>query len=274
MFTGTEAYSGLVLVALGRNDKSIGRTAQQFEDDLVTIATRMDARLGVTDTGYLFTILPSDQAITTYTDAAWRASARIGLTRAGVLDLGQMRPSRTWGADLEDDGVHPNDAGHVWLANELGNVLDPVPLTPVPVTPQRQVIDATTPATFRSAWTAAITPVAGTAFAYDEATASALRERRHRVWLDPGTYQAVITAEHATGRGILEVLIGKYAGNTPTLTSCGTVDTSTPAGPALTTTVLGTQVTTDVGAWVSVVIRKTNTATVGRFVHLVINKTA
>lgn len=274
MFAGTEAYSGLVLVATSRNDSSLGRSAQQYEDDLVTIATRMDARLGVSDTGYLFTFLPGDQPVTGFLDAAWRASARIGLTRAGVFDLGQMRPSRTWGADLEDDGVHPNDAGHVWLANELGNVLDPVPLTPVPVTPQRQVIDATTPATFRSAWTAAITPVAGTAFAYDEATASALRERRHRVWLDPGTYQAVITAEHATGRGILEVLIGKYAGNTPTLTSCGTVDTSTPAGPALTTTVLGTQVTTDVGAWVSVVIRKTNTATVGRFVHLVINKTA
>jgi len=84
----------------------------------------------------------------------------------------------------------------------------------------------------------------------------------------------VLSAEHATGRGILEVLIGRWVSNTPTLTSCGTVDTSTPAGPAVTTTVLGTTVTTDIGGWHPVVIRKTNQANVGRFVQLVINKTA
>lgn len=267
-------YAGLVLYDLGTNDVVFGRTPKQYEDDLVTIASRLDARMLRSDLGHLFCFLPTNAATLPYVDAAWRAAARLGLSRAGVLDLAQLRNGRTWGPDMEDDGSHPNDAGHRWMAERLGAVLDPFPPTRNPVTPTRQIIDASTPPTFRSSWAAAVTPIAGTALAYDEATASALRERRHRVWLDAGTYQAVVSAEHATGRGILEVLIGRYNGATAELVSCGTVDTSTPAGPAVTTTVLGTSVVNHVPGWVPVVVRKTNQANVGRFVQLVINKTA
>jgi len=267
-------YPALVMVCLDTNDVAAGRTPAQFENDLVTIAGQLDARFLSADTGYLFVFLPASNGLP-LVDAAWRAAARIGSGRAGVFDLAQLRPGRTFGAELSTDGSHPNDAGNVWVAEALGQVLDPFPATRNPVTPASQTIHAATVPTFRSSWPlVAIVPIAGTALAYDEATASALRERRHRVWLDPGTYQAVISAEHATTRGTLEVLIGNMQGNTPTLTSCGTVDTSTPAGPAVTTTVLPTSVVTQTPGWCPVVIRKTNAATVGRFVQVVINKTA
>lgn len=269
---GSDAFSGGVIIALGVNDFTLGRTTQQFEDDLVTIASRIDARLGVTDMSYLMVMVPGSQV--PYVDAAWRAAGRIGLARAAVYDLGQLRPGRTFGPDLEDDGAHPNDAGQIWMAEAIGQVLDPTPITLSPTTPARQVLDASTPVTFRSAWTESFAAIAGTAHAYDEATGGAVRERRYRVWLDPGTYQSVLTAEHATGRGVFEVLIGRWNGNTPTLTSCGTVDTSTPAGPALTTTRLATTVQTHVAGWVPVVVRKTNTADPARFVQLVLNKVA
>jgi lysophospholipase L1-like esterase len=267
------AYAGLVLWCNGTNDAGAGRTPKQFEDDCVIGAQRLDARMLKSDLNHLFVILPSSNE-QPYVDAAWRAAARLGLSRAGVIDLGQMRPGRTFGADLSTDGSHPNDNGQRWVAERLGAILDPFPQTRQPVTPTRQIISAYTTPKFRSSWAASVTPIAGTAHAYDEATASALRERRHELWLDTGTYQAIIKAEHATGRGILEVLIGNWQGNTPTLTSCGTVDTSTPAGPAITTTALPTQVVTQVPGWCPVVIRKTNQANVGRFVELELNKTA
>ena len=101
-----------------------------------------------------------------------------------------------------------------------------------------------------------------------------MRERRHRKWLDAGTYRATIVAQHATGNGTLEVLLGNWQGNTPTLTSCGTVDTSTPTGPAFTITRLGTSVVTHVPGYVPVVVRKTAVNAPCRFVRLVLEKTA
>ncbi len=272
LLAGSDVFFGGVVIALGVNDALLGRTTQQFEDDLVTIASRIDARVGVSDMSYLMVMVPGSQL--PYVDAAWRAAGRIGLARAAVYDLGQLRPGRVFGPDLEDDGSHPNDAGQIWMAEAIGQVLDPTPITLSPTTPARQVFDASTPVTFRSAWVESFAAIAGTAHAYDEATGGAVRERRYRAWLDPGTYQPVLIAEHATGRGTFEVLVGRWNGNTPTLTSCGTVDTSTPAGPALTTTRLATTVQTHVAGWAPVIVRKTNTADPARFVQLVLNKVA
>lgn len=277
MLAGADTFMGMALTVFDVNDIAAQRTPAQFRDDLVTIAQRVDTRLGTQQLAWTFCTLPSSVDTTAYVDAARQAAATIGLHRASVFDLAALRPGRTWGSDLSSDGTHPVDAGQIWIADTLGQILDPTPVTVAPTTPKRFVIDANTPADGRLAWTAAVAPIAGTAWMYDEATAGALRERRHRVWLDPGTYQAVLSAEHATGRGTLEVLIGSWpaaSANTPTLTSCGTVDTSTPAGPAVTTTVLGTQVTTVIGGWAPVVIRKTNAANVGRPVELAIYKTA
>lgn len=267
------AYAGLVLYCLDINDLGAGRTAQQFEDDCVIVAQRLDARMLTSDLGHLFCFLPSSGDTTAYVNAAWRAAARIGFNRSSVIDLAQIRPSRGWGTDLSADVAHPNDAGHRWVAGELAQILCPTPRTPVPVTPQRYVIDASTPADRRVSWTYAPSS-AGSELKDTTGGTAVVGERHHRRWHDAGTYRATITAEHATGRGILEVLIGRYAGATAQLVSCGTVDTSTPAGPTATTTTLATSVTTDVPGWVDIVIRKTAVANTAAFEHLVIDKTA
>lgn len=270
--TGSDAFTGLYVILLGVNDQATGRTAAQFRADLQTIVATLDSRIGNNDVGVLFVAVPG--VTVAFADAMRDAADRLGLERAGMFDLAALRPDRRFGSDLTTDGTHPNDAGHAWMAEQLGRVLDPTPTTLSPVTDARQVISATTTPAFRSSWAQALTPIAGTSLVYDEATASALRERRHRLWLDPGTYLPVLSAYHETGRGILEVLIGRWAGNTPTLTSCGTVDTSTPAGPAVTTTILGTSVTTDVAGYCPLVIRKTNAANIARFIQVELLKTA
>jgi lysophospholipase L1-like esterase len=272
MLNNSDAFTALSVIALGINDQAAARTVAQFQADLETIVATIDSRIGNTDVGCLFVAMPG--VTVAFTDAMRAAADRIGPERAGVFDLAALRPDRRFGSDLSTDGSHPNDAGHAWIAEALGGVLDPTPTTLSPVTPASQIIHASTPPAFRSSWTASLAALAGTTLLYDEATASALRERRHRMWLDAGTYQGVLTAEHATGRGSLEVLCGNWQGNTPTLTSMGSVDTSTPAGPAPTTTVLATSVTTQVPGYCPVVIRKTNQANVGRFIQLALHKTA
>ena len=279
MLAGADPFFGMGMTVLDVNDIAIlNRTPTQFRDDLVALVQHVDSRLGTATLGWAFISLPTSIDTTAYRDAMYDARRIVGTGRAAVIDLAAMFSNRRWPADLSADGSHPNDAGHVWIADQLGPLLDPNPPTAPPVTAKRTVIDATTPADGRLAWPVVTpVPIAGTTLTYDEATASALRERKHRVWLDAGTYRATISAEHATGRGVLEVLIGNWptgATLTPTLTSCGTVDTSTPAGPAVTTTILGTSVTTAISGYVPIVIRKTNTATVGRFVQLVLDKTA
>jgi hypothetical protein len=280
MLTGADAFFGMGLLVHDVNDIALGlRTPAQFRDDIVTIVQRVDARLGTQTLSWLFGDLPTTINANGYTNTlpfvqAMRDAAEIvGTDRAAALDMGALRPERKWGAVLSGDGSHPNDSGNIWLADTLGQVLDPTPATTAPISPKRLVIDATTPTEGRLAWTFAPAAIAGTTHVYDEATASALRERRHRVWLDAGIpYQPILSAEHATGRGILEVLIGRWVSNTPTLTSCGTVDTSTPAGPAITTTTNLTTVTSDITGWHPLVIRKTNQANIARFVQLVLNK--
>jgi lysophospholipase L1-like esterase len=260
----------LVIIALGVNDAGF-RTPAEFADDLVTIVERMDARMGGDGTDILFVAMPGVSL--EFANAMYDAAARVGSGRASVHDVAAQCAGRVFGSELSDDGTHANDAGHRWLADVVGAVLDPTPPAPQP-SPSRQVIEASTRPTSRPAWPEAFAPVPGTTHAYDEAAGGAVRERRHRVWLEPGTYQATLSAEHAAGRGVFEVLLGCWRGNTPTLSSCGAVDTSTPNGPALTMTRLDTTVSTDVAGWTPVVVRKTDTTGIGRFVQLVIERTA
>lgn len=272
MLQNTDVFYGGTVVMLGLNDFTLGRTPTQFQADLATIASRIDARLASTEGGYLFVMVPGTQ--TTFVDAARAAAAQIGLERASVYDLGALRPNRLWGADLSTDGTHPNEAGQIWLAEALGQVLDPTPATLQPVTPTRQVIDYSTPATARSSWTEAPTSLTNGIGGFDASGGgTTVGERRHRVWLDPGTYRATITMQEDTGLGTVEVLIGRWVANTPTLTSCGT-KANAAGTPTLVTTRLGTTITTDVAGWVPVVIRKTSASGLIRFVQLVIDKTA
>jgi hypothetical protein len=281
MLEGADGFFGMGLTMLGVNDIAAGRTPAQFRDDLVTLVRRVDTRLGTSTLSWLFTDLPTTINAHGYTDtlpfvqAMREAAEMVGVGRASVFDMGALRPGRTWGSILSGDTSHPNDSGHIWIAEALGQVLDPTPTTVSPATPKQVVIEASQLADGRLSWTEAWAAIAGAAAGYDEATTGAtVRERRHRVWLDAGTYRATVTFQHATGNGTGQVLIGRWVGNTPTLTSCGTVDTSTPAGPAFTTTRLGTTVATAVAGWHPVVIRKTAVNAPVRFVRLVLDKVA
>lgn len=270
MLQGAGAFCGMSVVALGANDETLGSTLQEYEDDLVTIANRIDARVNVADLGHLFVMMPGTEVQTV--DAAWKAARRIGLGRASVFDLAQLRPDRQWGGELSGDGIHPNDAGHIWTADALGQVLDPTPISFPPVTPVRQVIDYSTPPTFRSNWTESL---GGSGFGtYDASPAAAsVSERRHRIWLDEGTYRVTAYFDHfASGNTAAEILLGRWAGATPTLTSCGTVNTSSGTGTVASR--LGTTVTTQVAGWVPLVIRQPAVAAAVRFVRAVIDKTA
>lgn len=274
MLAGADAFFGCGIAVFDVNDIAAGRTPAQFRDDLVDIVARVDARLGTSTLSWLFPMLPASVDTTAYVQAARDAAAIIGTSRAAVVDIAALRPGRTWGADLSTDGTHPNDAGHVWLADVLGSILDPTPTTIAPVTQPRTIIDASTPAQGRSSWTEAWTGLTGGLGGYDQSGGgTTVGERRHRVWLDAGTYRATVTMQEDTGLGTVEVLIGRWVGNTPTLTSCGT-KANAAGTPTLVTTRLGTSVTTAVAGWHPVVIRKTSASGAVRFVQLVIDKTA
>lgn len=263
----SDSLLGLIVVLLGVNDQG-SVSPGQFEDNLVGIVNRYDARAGHSDMGFLFVAVPGVPS--TLANAMAAAAVRVGANRAVSLDLAALRPNRTFGTDLSGDGTHPNDAGNVWMAEMLGNVLDPESPGQPPKTPDRIQIDANDLPAFRSNWTEATTPVSGSALVYDEAGASAVRERRHRIWLDAGTYRADVTCEHAAGRGTFEFLAGRWNSNTPTLTSLGTVDTS--VGTGVTTTELATTFQTSNPSWVPFYIRKTNQANIARFVQATIHK--
>lgn len=270
---GAEAFCGMSVIALGANDISNGRTTQQFEDDLVTICQRIDARLAVPDMCHLFVVMPGITR-TAFVDAARRAARRVGLGRAAVYDAAALRADRRWGGDLSDDGVHPNDSGHTWMAETLGQVLDPTPTTLSPSTPERIVIDASTSATARTSWTEAWTALTGFPGGYDQSGGgSTLGERVHRRWADPGTYRGTLTYHQDSGLGSIEVLVGRWVGNTPTLTALNAaIATAGAAGPV--TVRLGTTVETHIAGWVPIVVRKTTASGAVRFVQLVLDKVA
>src|SRR4029434_1896246 len=109
-----------------------------------TIANRVNARLpGAVSPGvsFLFVVLPG--ILPPYRQAIRRAAAAVGDGLGVVYDLAALRPNRIWGA-LSSDLVHPNDAGHKWIADTLAVALDPDPTLPRPSTAERIVIDAAT----------------------------------------------------------------------------------------------------------------------------------
>lgn len=277
MFQNGDGFMGGGLIMFDTNDIGAGRTPTQWENDLCAVAGFMDTRLGSQEFSWLICHLPLPPSqVTTglaYVAASKSAVSRIGSHRAAVLDLAALRPGRVWGGDLSGDTSHPNDPGHYWVADVIGNVLDPFPPSRSPVTPDRVQIDASTPTAGRLSWTEAWTALTGIG-GYDQSGGgTTVGERRHRVWLDPGTYRATVTMQEDTGLATVEVLIGNWQGNTPTLTSCGT-KANAAGTPTLVTTRLGTSVTTQLPGYQPVVIRKTSASGAIRFVNLVIDKTA
>ncbi len=272
LLAGSDTFCGMCVIALGVNDIALGRTPAQLQADLVTIMQRVDARLGSSDMGYLLVVTPGLTNLT-YRDAIRAAAVQFGVTRCSVYDMAALRLDRLFGGDLEDDGVHPNDAGQIWIAEALGQVLDPTPASLSPVTPTQIIIEASQPATFRSSWTESFGQTTSGWGRDLSGAGTTVGERRHRVWLDAGTYRATVTMEEDTTLGTVEVLIGRWNGNTQQLTSCGS-KANAAAVPTIVTTRLGTSVATHVAGWHPIVIRKTSATGAIRFVKLVIDKTA
>ena len=272
MLAGSDLFLGGIVILLGYNDDQTGRTPTQFQNDLVTIVNRIDARVSSTDAGVLFVMVPGTDL--TYVNAARAAAVQLGTDRASVYDLGAMRPDRLWSADLTTDTVHPNEAGNIWFADAMGQVLDPTPISQQPVTPTQLIIDSSRFPTFRSSWTEAWTALTGGIGGYDQSGGgTTVGERRHRIWLDPGTYRVTVTTQEDTGLGTIEALLGRWLGATQSLVSCGT-KANVAGSPTVVTTRLSTTVVNEIAGWCPLVIRKTSTTGAIRFVRAVVDKIA
>lgn len=263
-------HAGLVGILLGANDAGAGVLASTFQSNLVAIMQQIDADIdatGVTtDPGFLLVMMPT--TTDAYRSAAFTAAAAFGSTRCGVLDLRAYLPGGGSGWGIFDAGNgHPNDAGQLWIANTIADYIEgPAAPGSLPIMPPPgPVVEAADNPTARSSWTESLGVTNGQVY---DATPNdtTQRERRHRIWLEPGTYAARIRYEQrTTGGGTLQVLVGH--------TSCGTVSTAGTDG-TITETQLGTTVVIDSPGAYPVTIRKTTAAGLVRFVRLHLRRTA
>lgn len=257
----------LCVIALGVNDIGAGVAASTYRDNLVTIMERVDssvATLGRTIfPGYLLVMWPG--MTDSHVEAAWEAAEEFGTDRCGVVDARRYIPDPTIWDPMSSSG-HPNDAGQLWIAEMLADIIDPQAPGWLSFPQNGYMIQAYDRVTTRSSWTESLGVTAGRT--YDQSNSSAdttQRERRHRVWLDEGTYQCRVTYEQRTsGGGTIQVLIGS--------TSLGTQSTSGTDG-VITSTTLGTTFTADAPGLYPVTIRKTTTNGLVRFVDLRLRKT-
>ena len=275
-FTGQTL--GLTVVALGAND-TLGLTTTQFRDNLITTMRNLDTAItasGVTtQTGYLFVWFPT--VADSYVEAGRAADASYAPDRCDHLDLRQYMPGTgtSWGTFDAGNG-HPNDAGQAFIAYWVQQAIEgsgnavPMPVMPV----GGPIIEAHTPATQRSSWAESFGITGGQTWDTAGAPDTTVRERRHRTWLEAGTYQAVIRYEQrTTNGGTLQVLVGTHSVTGDANTSCGTQSTAGTDG-VVTEVALGTSVTLDSPGAYPVTIRKTSANGTVRFVRLYLRKTA
>jgi hypothetical protein len=262
--------ASLVGIAFGANDSLAKVSAAVYGASLVTIADRIDQAfrdvVGPTTRAGGFLLVEMPGIPRSYVEAAWDAAAAIGVERAVVLDLAEFLPDGgvSWGLLTATGDTHPGDGGQLWVADTIAEAIDPNrverPVMPV----GGPIIEATDEPLRRSNWAASFSATnAGT---IDSTAADTnVHERRHRVWLEPGTYvpriRNVATATSATA----EVLVGS--------TSAGTTATGTSSGNAI-EAALSSIVIKSPG-WYPVTIRKTATgAGALQFSRLHLRKTA
>lgn len=266
----------LAVIGLGANDAGFGRTPAAFGNNLVALLQQIDAAIdarGVTiDPGFLFMAFPTMPD--SYIDTIWDVRNLYGTDRVGVLDVRQYLPGKGTGWGIFDAGNgHPNDAGQRWLADLVASFLEGFVQQdqprPSPHTPGLDVkIDATAPPHFRLAYAENLVSL-GTATGLwaDQTPASAtVAERRHRVWMEQGTYKPALRyGQVTTLGGEWQVLVKG--------TSLGTTGASTGTDGLVSTSQLSSTIAIDSPGAYPVVIRKTGlNAGAARFVDLTLRK--
>lgn len=254
-FVNLAGGASLIGISFGPNDALQLRTPEDFRDNLITIMEMIDAQIQLIGVplgpGYLLYMMPT--APLSYVDAAQSAATTFARNRAVAYDLAALLPSGGTGWGIFDAGNgHPNDGGHLWIADRLASVIDPMAPSTFPrMDAGGPVIEAAETATARSNWTVSLGFTNGQA--YDTTAADAqVRERRHRKWFEPGTYTVRVRYEQITTLGgTAQVLIGN--------TSAGTVATTGTTG-TIGETALGTPVVIDSPGWYPVTIRHTAAA--------------
>lgn len=274
----TGLYPSLIVMALGANDQNASVPQSTYEANLLSIMQTIDARLvaaGVTTLpGYLLVCWPSVND--TYLDGMWHVRQAFNADRCGVLDVRRYyarNPTTPW--DVNVSGTHPGDGGQLFIANTIADFIDGATNFDVPrlapSTSRLDVkIDATTPPDFRLAWAQSLAVVSATNGTWRDATpaSSTVAERRHRVWLEPGTYTPALRyGEVTTTGGEWQVLVRGV--------SLGTTGATTGTTGNVVGTALSSTVTIDSPGAYPVVIRKTGlNAGAAHFVDLVLRKTA
>lgn len=267
-------HLSLAIIALGANDSGASVTASTFRANLQTIMGQLDTAINATgvtrDPDFLLMAMAG--LPDSYVDAMWTARSNYGSDRVGVLDVRSYLPGggATWDIMDSTPAGHPIDSGQLWLSNLVADWIDGDSgvRTPAP-TRNDIVIEAVTPATYRSGWTEslALTGASG-GEVYDASPADAgANERVHREWLDRGTYQARLRyGEVTTTGGQAEVLVaGSTLGTQSTTGTTGNIGEAT----------LGSTVTIDSPGAYPVVIRCTTAnSAVFRFIRLYLRRTA
>lgn len=267
-FTRIAGSAQVIGIGLGPNDRLAGRSPGAYAANLRTILGQIDAAIDAVpvtaDPCFLLVHLPtSDPA---YLPAMRDLSESYGGgVRVRVLDLAGQVPDSEAGWGLLDNSGHPSDAGQLWIADRIAEVLDPSTTTRPQMREGGPIIEARDEPDRRSNWTASFGFTNGQG--YDVTTAdNAVRERRHWRWLEAGTYVAVVRYEQLTTTGgTVEVLVdGSSAGTQATTGTTGTIGE----------TQLGSTITVDSPHWAIVTIRKTTASSAAlRFMRLHLRKT-
>jgi hypothetical protein len=282
----------LMIWSLGSNDLATGTgvSPATYQANLQSVFQRVDTKLGTTTTGHMLLAWPNIANASPvfsgtgpdYVKAMYDAAAAFDPNRVCVVPVEQFIPYSLWQAQTPNDDTHPGDMLNASIASLLAEILAPgahirTPLDRGPI--RIQAVDQPTSRTVSTSlgylgWTETFAQADTTSSTVIDSTTlndSSKHARRHRVWLEAGTWQGVSQFQTGTAKGIADVRING--------TSLGTTDTYAASGTAIKTTTHGTQFTAPGPGFYYVEIQATgtknasSTSTVISFVELLLRRT-